>query len=92
MVELQSTQLGRLPESDFKLTESDIRLLLGIPSGLAGLQMVTRNQNVSWSDSRYITYVLKSEPIGPFQHTSLSPKASDGNTVMQFSHTIDPCG
>jgi hypothetical protein len=67
-----------------KLTESDIRLLLGIPSGLAGLQMVTRNQNVSWSDSRYITYVLKSEPIGPFQHTSLSPKASDGNTVMQF--------
>jgi hypothetical protein len=74
MVELQSTQLGRLNLTS-KLTESDIRLLLGIPSGLAGLQMVTRNQNVSWSDSRYITYVLKSEPIGPFQHTSLSPKS-----------------
>jgi hypothetical protein len=65
---------------------NDIRLLLGIPAGLAGLQMVTQNQKpeVSWTGSRYITYVLDSEPTGIFRHVASPPQASDGNSVMQF--------
>jgi hypothetical protein len=76
-------QLGDIPELSSKLSINGHRLLLGIPAGHS--QMVTSDQDieVSWTGSRYITYALIwSRQV--LSNTSSDPKASDGNTAMQF--------